>query len=750
MTNRTNKVIKQLTFDEQKQWHNENNKSIFQDHLLSKGATTYRYPSTANTGIEEKLFFLGNENQINHFNANPADIAKNIMVSRYGPQWEQVGSDIHGELANDRSGYSVSISADGSVIAIGASLNDGSHLNSGHVRIYKYREYTNEDEDENSGLSKFHYTSREVNAIQNKPLIITNTNPQIGNYYWTQLGRDINGEAEFDFSGKAVSLSADGMVVAIGVNENDGNDGNELDSGHVRIFNYRQFTSDDDGEFHYENTTVDSNQTKPLIITGNIPPEILNYYWIQVGHDIDGFSRQDGSGKSVSLSADGSVVAIGSNLNDGNGFNSGHVRVYEYVNNSWIQKGADISGEAEFDRSGFSVSLSADGSVLAIGALSNGIESGHVRVYEYRQYNNLNDNNKFHHTSTSSQTKPLIITEDFDTEPENGQFYWTQLGLDIDGEAEGDISGRSVSLNANGSVVAIGASLNDGNGLDSGHVRVYRYNPGKILAQLEDPTADDYGPKGWDRIGGDIDGEIEDDQSGFSVSLSNDGSVVAIGGTLNDGNGLNSGHVRVYRYNPNKNEAVTDENSENFGPIGWDRISGDINGEAAGDESGYSVSLSADGSVVAIGAPFNDGNGVDSGHVRVFQIAKRNPWVQQGLDIDGEAAHDKSGFSTSLSGDGSIVAIGSFMANEATGNVRVYSNESGLWKQVGSNIDGEAPVDQSGGSVSLSHDGTILAIGAQYNDGNGSNSGHVRVYKNISDSWQQIGSDIDGEATGDF
>ncbi|CAK0897704.1 unnamed protein product [Prorocentrum cordatum] len=45
---------------------------------------------------------------------------------------------------------------------------------------------------------------------------------------------------------------------------------------------------------------------------------------------------------------------------------------------------------------------------------------------------------------------------------------------------------------------------------------------------------------------------------------------------------------------------------------------GDIDGEASGDRSGVSVSLSSDGSRVAIGAFFNDGAGLDSGHVRVF------------------------------------------------------------------------------------------------------------------------------------
>ena len=46
----------------------------------------------------------------------------------------------------------------------------------------------------------------------------------------------------------------------------------------------------------------------------------------------------------------------------------------------------------------------------------------------------------------------------------------------------------------------------------------------------------------------------------------------------------------------------------------------------------------------------------------------------------------------------------------------------------------------------MSSDGTIVAIGAPYNDGNGSNSGHVRVYEYSGSSWSQLGADINGEA----
>ena len=71
--------------------------------------------------------------------------------------------------------------------------------------------------------------------------------------------------------------------------------------------------------------------------------------------------------------------------NDGNGSGSGHTRIYKWDGSSWNQLGSDIDGEAAGDYSGSSVSLSSDGSVLAIGAVQNdggGPGSGHARIYK--------------------------------------------------------------------------------------------------------------------------------------------------------------------------------------------------------------------------------------------------------------------------------------------------------------------------------------------------------------------------------
>ena len=383
--------------------------------------------------------------------------------------------------------------------------------------------------------------------------------------------------------------------------------------------------------------------------------------WTQIGQDIDGEAASDYSGWSVSLSSNGSILAIGAPYNDGTGGDSGHVRVYAWNGSSWTQRGSDINGEAAGDLSGWTVSLSSDGSILAIGAIYNNSQSGHVRIYAW-----------------------------------NGS-SWIQRGSDIDGEAANDWSGYGVSLSSDGSILAIGAPYNNDNGVYSGHTRVYAWNGSS-----------------WTQRGSDINGEAAGDRSGRSVSLSSDGSILAIGAYFNDGNGAESGHVRVYVWNGSS----------------WIQRGSDINGEVAGDASGWSVSLSSDGSILAIGAYANDGNGNDSGHVRVYAW-NGSSWIQRGSDINGEAANDQSGWSVSLSGDGSILAIGAYFndGNGAdSGHVRVYIWSGSSWIQLGSDINGEDVNNLSGWSVSLSSNGTVLAIGARDNDDNGVNSGHVRVY----------------------
>lgn len=238
----------------------------------------------------------------------------------------------------------------------------------------------------------------------------------------------------------------------------------------------------------------------------------------------------------------------------------------------------------------------------------------------------------------------------------------------------------------------------------------------------------------WVNIGQSLDGEVEGGAFGRSVSLSNDGKIVAVGDPLNNENGDASGSVRVF-------ENISSD---------WVQIGNNIVGKNSFDYSGSSVSLSGDGKFVAIGASDSDSDVQDSGNVRVFENIS-GTWTQVGQDINGLTPFENFGYSVSLSNDGQILAVGatsgfSQALNIRTGAVRIYINDNGVWKQIGEDIDGENFTDKFGTSLNLNAQGDIVAIGSPYNSNiNYSGSGHVRIYKNISDSWIQIGEDIDGK-----
>jgi hypothetical protein len=102
----------------------------------------------------------------------------------------------------------------------------------------------------------------------------------------------------------------------------------------------------------------------------------------------------------------------------------------------------------------------------------------------------------------------------------------------------------------------------------------------------------------------------------------------------------------------------------------------------------------------------------------------------QGGDIFGKAANDFFGSSVSISSDGLTVATGAIgqYGTGMTGYANVFKFISGNWVKQGGDLKGEAIEDQCGWSVSLSSDGSKVAIGAQRNDASGINAGHARVF----------------------
>jgi len=388
-----------------------------------------------------------------------------------------------------------------------------------------------------------------------------------------------------------------------------------------------------------------------FFLGGFVASETLAQDYTQVGADIVGAADGDIAGLSVSLSADGKTLAVGSPNNDGAANNAGHVRVFKLENDDWTQMGGDIEGSAEADAFGSVVSLSADGLVVAAGAHfndANGNDAGSARVFAWNGTN------------------------------------WVQRGGAIVGTRQGDLMGSSVSLSDDGATLAVGGTGHDifendvltiGN---VGFVQIFTWNG-----------------TSWVQKGDDIDGVMNSENSGSTVSLSADGNVVAIGSP----NG--QGSIRVFAWEGGQ----------------WTQRGSRIEGTGVFDEFGSSLSLSGDGSVVAGGAPMNDDNGTNSGQVRVFSWTGTE-WIQRGETMmgsetpDGFLAGDQFGASVSLTADGGTLAVGA-PVNEISGQVFIKTWNGTAWVDQGNSIAGTPfKFENSGASVSISSDGLRVAIGS--------------------------------------
>jgi hypothetical protein len=249
------------------------------------------------------------------------------------------------------------------------------------------------------------------------------------------------------------------------------------------------------------------------------------------------------------------------------------------------------------------------------------------------------------------------------SEPSETISKYIQIGRDLDGEYahNGAFSGWSVSLNNTGDILAIGARRNEGDSVwpyGAGHVKIYKY----IDAS-------------WIQLGEDINGNIPNQQLGYSVSLNNAGNIIAIG--VPSFGPTYNGLVKLYIYND----------------VSWVQLGTDISGEATGDSFGYVVSLNGIGNIVAIYAQSADGvNGATTGHTRIYKYIDNN-WIKLGQDIDGtfESGNYEAELNANISLNtlGNIVAIGGIRANNNIGEVRVFKYNVDSWIQLGSNISGE-------------------------------------------------------------
>jgi hypothetical protein len=386
----------------------------------------------------------------------------------------------------------------------------------------------------------------------------------------------------------------------------------------------------------------------------------------------------------------------------------------------WNQLGTDIDGKSAGEESGSFVNMNANGTVVIIGApraLDAGVRKGRASVFQWNGTSWLQKGSDLVGTSQgdvfgdavsiSSDGNIVAVGAPAFLNPSQPPGYtrvyewdgsnWIQKGTDIIGESNGNSSGTAVSLSADGNIIAIGAGSNSGaNGSFSGHCRVFEWSG-----------------TSWVQKGADIDGEAAQDFFGNAVSISASGGIVAVGAAGNDGNGSGSGHVRVFEWNGTN----------------WLQKGIDIDGATPVNSFGSTLALDANGTnFIASG---RDGSNGSIGSVKMYTWNGTN-WVQKGAILSGVNGSDFFGTSVDINADGSTIIAGTTGAGVIPGYAKVFKFIGGAWVQQGADIIGEVNGDQFGRSASISSNGSIVAVGTPFNDGNGVNAGHVRIFENTS------------------
>lgn len=445
--------------------------------------------------------------------------------------------------------------------------------------------------------------------------------------------------------------------------------------------------------------------------------------------------NSDQFGFGLALSGDGSTLAVGAPQErsfatgiDGNQFDdsaesAGAVYVFERDGlGAWSQHAyIKASNTDPYDQFGYSVALSEDGNTLAVGAIG-----------ENSNATGINGNQA--DESLGAAGAAYLFTRD-------GMGAWSQQAyVKASNTGSSDQFGYSVALSGDGDTLAVSAPSEDSiaTGVDGNQVdntapsagAVYIFVHGGMGNWSQQAYIKASNSDSSDQFGGNV--SLSYDGSTLAISAPNeDSSAIGIDGNQADDSLSSAGAVYVFIRN-------------GMGTWSQQAYTKASNTEA-GDLFGSSVSLSGDGNTLAVGAIGEDSvtvgingnqanNGSsDSGAVYVIVRDLTGVWSQQAYIKVSSNAQDSFGASVALSADGSILVVGATLEdsnaigiegdqfNDALGNsgsaYLFVRDGMGVWSQesyIKASNTGSS--DQFGRSVSLSGDGDILAVGAATED----------------------------------
>ena len=347
----------------------------------------------------------------------------------------------------------------------------------------------------------------------------------------------------------------------------------------------------------------------------------------------------DLSGRAVAISADKNILVVGAYGVDEGGTDTGSVYIYkrdaglDTYNPTHIQK-LVASDRAAFDYFGISVAISADKSILIVGAQgvnNGGIEAG--AVYIYKRDAGLDTYNHAHIQKLTASDRAT----------------WDQFGF-------------SISISADKSILVVGAIEDDDGGDTEKAGTVYIYK--------RDAGLDTYNPAHIQKLTASDRATL--DMFGTSVTISADKSILIVGVQTNEYDTEKAGSVYIYRQNVG---------ADTYDPEHVQKLN--ASDGASRDWFGASIIISDDKSLLVVGAPGVDAGNIKTGSVYIYRqnvgADTYDPEHVQKLNASDGASRDWFGSAVSLSVDKSMLIVGASgddEGNKNTGSVYIYQQLS--------------------------------------------------------------------------
>jgi hypothetical protein len=397
----------------------------------------------------------------------------------------------------------------------------------------------------------------------------------------------------------------------------------------------------------------------------------------------------DFAGTGVEISADGSYAVVSAGQEDGGAGdplnNAGAAYVYVRSGSTWTQQAKLTASDAQADDLfgyGISATINSDGTYVIVGS-------------------------PYEDTGGSSAGAAYVFTRSGST--------WTQQQKIVSSDLQaGDQFGWSVSINSTGTYAIVGARLEDTNASNAGAVYIFTRSGSTWTQQAKIVSSD---------------GE-SNDQFGYTVSMSSDGSYAIVSAYLEDGGAGNplGGAGAAYVFSRS-------------GSTWTEQAILRASDSQASDQFGDSVSINSDGTYAIVGAKLEDGGAGDpisgAGAAYVFSRSG-STWTEQAILRASDAqANDNFGQSVSINSDGTYAIVGAPEEDGGAGNpisgagaVYVFSRSGSTWTEQAIITASDAQAnDRYGSSVSINGDGTFVITGVPYEGDGGTSAGAAYIYE---------------------